>query len=293
LDFGRIVTAMVTPFDESLKLDWEKTARLVEYLIEDQQTDSIVVAGTTGESPTLSDEEKLELFRFVVKQARGRAKIIAGTGSNDTAHSVHLTQEAEKTGVDGLLLVAPYYSRPSQSGLLAHFRTIAESAKLPIMIYNIPSRTGTNILPATFLALAELPNVVAVKESSGDLDQMTKIIAGLPDGVRLYSGDDNLTLPVLSIGGHGVVSVTSHIIGKEMKAMINAHLEGRPQEAAALHVKLHPVFKGMFNCPHPVSNPVPIKHALKLKGVDCGSVRLPLAPVSEDEAAFIESLLRE
>jgi 4-hydroxy-tetrahydrodipicolinate synthase len=293
LDFGRIVTAMVTPFDDSLKLDWEKTARLVEYLIEDQQTDSIIVAGTTGESPTLSDNEKLELFRFVVKHARGRAKVIAGTGSNDTAHSVHLTQEAENTGVDGLLLVAPYYSRPSQSGLLAHFRTIAESTKLPIMIYNIPSRTGTNVLPATFLTLAEMPNVVAVKESSGDLDQMTKIIAGLPDGVRLYSGDDNLTLPVLSIGGHGVVSVTSHIIGKEMKAMINAYLEGRPQEAAALHAKLHPVFKGMFNCPHPVSNPVPIKHALKLKGIDCGSVRLPLAPVSEDEAAFIESLLRE
>ncbi|WP_199623340.1 4-hydroxy-tetrahydrodipicolinate synthase [Paenibacillus alkalitolerans] len=292
VDFGRLVTAMVTPFDDQLKIDWDRTARLVDYLIEQQQTDSLVVAGTTGESPTLTDEEKLELFGFVLRQARGRVKVIAGTGSNDTKHSAHLSQEAEKLGVDGLLLVAPYYSRPSQEGLAAHFRAIAQSTSLPIMLYNIPSRTGVNILPETFLSLAQLPNIAAMKESSGDLDQMSQIIAGLPDGVRLYSGDDSLTLPVLSIGGYGIVSVASHVAGRGMKEMIDAYVSGRPQEAARLHAQLMPVFKGLFFCPHRVPNPVPVKYALKCKGVDCGGVRLPLVDVTEVEAKFIEAFMK-
>ncbi|WP_274361406.1 4-hydroxy-tetrahydrodipicolinate synthase [Paenibacillus thermotolerans] len=293
MDFGRLVTAMVTPFDDKLRIDWEKTANLVEYLIEEQQSDSLVVAGTTGESPTLSDDEKLELFRFVMRQARGRAKIIAGTGSNDTAHSVHLTKEAEKAGVDAVLLVSPYYSRTSQDGLIAHFGAIAEATSVPVMLYNIPSRTGVNIEPNTLLTLMrQHSNITAVKESSGDLDQMSQIIAGLPEGTLLYSGDDNLTLPVLSIGGHGVVSVASHVIGREMKQMIEAYTGGRPADAAKLHGKLMPVFKGLFYCPHRVPNPVPVKHALKVKGVDCGGVRLPLVTVTEQEAEFIEDLLK-
>jgi len=292
VDFGRLVTAMVTPFDRELRIDWERTARLIDYLIEEQQSDGLVIAGTTGESPTLSDEEKLELFRFAVKQANGRAKIIAGTGSNDTAHSIHLSKEAEKTGVDAIMLVSPYYSRTSQDGLLAHFRAVADEVALPIMIYNIPSRTGINIEAKTMLALAEHPNVVAVKESSGDLDQMTAILAGAPEGFRLYSGDDNLTLPVLAIGGYGIVSVTSHLIGAPMKAMIDAYVSGRTAEAASLHQRLLPMFRGMFNCPHRVPNPVPVKYALKAKGVDCGDVRLPLVTVNAEEAAFIESLVK-
>lgn len=292
MDFGRLITAMVTPFDEELRIDWDRTAQLIDYLIEDQQSDSLVIAGTTGESPTLSDEEKLELFRFSVKQAAGRAKIIAGTGSYNTAHTIELSKEAEKAGVDGLLLVAPYYNRPSQSGLLAHFRAVAESVPLPIMIYNIPSRTGTNIEAETMLELAQIPNITSVKESSGDLDQMSDILAQAPEGFRLYSGDDSLTLPVISIGGYGIVSVSSHIIGKEMKQMIQAHVEGRTEEAAKLHLRLLPIFKGMFNCPHKVPNPVPVKYALSLKGQPCGGVRLPLVSVTEDEAAFIDHLLR-
>lgn len=290
MDFGRLVTAMVTPFDGELRIDWDQTARLIDYLIEEQRSDGIVVAGTTGESPTLTDEEKLELFRFAAKRAGGRAKIIAGTGSNDTAHSVHLSREAEKAGVDAVMLVAPYYSRTSQEGLLAHFRTVANSVTVPVMIYNIPSRTGVNIEANTMLALAETPNVVAVKESSGDLDQMAAIIAGAPNGFRLYSGDDNLTLPVLSIGGYGIVSVTSHLVGKQMKEMIEAYAEGRPAEAAKRHLELMPMFKGMFFCPHRVPNPVPVKYAMKKKGIDCGGVRLPLVNATAEEAAFIDAL---
>jgi len=283
---------MVTPFDGDLKIDWNQTARLIDELIETQKSDGLVIAGTTGESPTLSDEEKLELFRFAVRQANGRAKIIAGTGSNDTAHSIHLSREAEKLGVDGIMLVSPYYSRTSQEGLLAHFRAVASSVSLPIMIYNIPSRTGVNIETKTMLALAETPNVVAVKESSGDLDQMSAILAGAPEGFLLYSGDDSLTLPALSIGAHGIVSVTSHLVGKSMKEMIDAHLSGRPERAAKLHLQLSPMFKGMFFGPKQrMVNPVPVKHALKVKGLDCGGVRLPLVGVTAEEAAFIESLV--
>jgi 4-hydroxy-tetrahydrodipicolinate synthase len=291
VDFGRLVTAMVTPFDDALRIDWEQTARLIDYLIEEQQSDSLVVAGTTGESPTLTDEEKLDLFRFVVKQARGRAKIIAGTGSNDTAHSIHLSKEAENIGVDGIMLVSPYYSRTSQAGLLAHFRAVAEQISLPVMIYNIPSRTGVNIEVQTMLELAQTPNVVAVKESSGDLDQMSAILADAPSSLRLYSGDDSLTLPVLSIGGYGIVSVTSHIVGRQMKAMIKAFAEGRTQEAAKQHLALLPMFKGMFFCPHRVPNPVPVKHAMKHMGIDCGPVRLPLLDVTREESDFIRKLV--
>ena len=293
MDFGRLITAMVTPFDAELKIDWDQTARLIDYLIEEQQSDSIVVAGTTGESPTLTDEEKLELFRFAVKQANGRAKIIAGTGSNNTAHSIHLSVEAERAGVDGLLLVAPYYNRPSQEGMLAHFRAIAERVSLPIMIYNIPSRTNVNIEAKTMLALAEIPNITSVKESSGDLEQMSAIIAQAPEGFKLYSGDDSLTLPVLSIGGYGIVSVASHMVGREMKQMINAYTDGNTAEAARLHLHLMPMFKGLFFCPHRVPNPVPVKYALKHKGIPCGSVRLPLVAVNEEEAAFIDRLVRQ
>ncbi|HZG57335.1 4-hydroxy-tetrahydrodipicolinate synthase [Paenibacillus sp.] len=291
MDFGRLLTAMVTPFDDNLKIDWERTGRLVDELIEKQRSDGLVVAGTTGESPTLSDEEKLALIAFVVRRANGRAKVIAGTGSNDTSHSIHLTQEAEKLGVDGIMLVSPYYSRTSQEGLIAHFRAVAAATSLPVMIYNIPSRTGINIEAKTMLELARTPNIVAVKESSGDLDQMSAILAEAPEGFRLYSGDDSLTLPVLAIGGHGIVSVTSHLVGGLMKSLIEAYVSGDTARAAQLHLRLMPMYKGMFFCPHRVPNPVPVKYALKSNGLDCGGVRLPLVDVTPEEASFIDALV--
>ncbi|XID95072.1 4-hydroxy-tetrahydrodipicolinate synthase [Paenibacillaceae bacterium WGS1546] len=292
MSFGRLITAMVTPFDEQLNIDWDTTAKVIDYLIEEQKSDSLVVSGTTGESPTLSDEEKVELFRFAVKHAAGRCKIIAGTGSNETAHSVQLTKKAEEAGVDGILLVAPYYNKPSQEGIYQHFRTIAEATSLPVILYNVPSRTVVSMSADTTLRLANIPNIVATKECAS-LEQMTEIIAGAPEGFRVYSGDDGVTLPTLAVGGYGIVSVASHIVGAGMKEMIEAYLEGRVKEAAALNAELFPVFKGLFNCPHPVPNPVAVKHALALRGLPVGGVRLPLVPANEAEAKFLQNLLQD
>lgn len=291
-DFGRLVTAMVTPFDSNMQIDLQQLEKLVDYLIEEQQTDSLIVCGTTGESPTLSDEEKLLLFREIVRIAGGRCKVIAGTGSNNTEHAVHLTEAATKAGVDGILLVAPYYNRPSQEGLYRHFKAIAEATNLPVMLYNIPGRTGINIEAETTLRLAEtVPNIVATKESHQDLDHITQLVTRAPGHFRVYCGDDPLTLPYMSVGAYGIVSVASHIVGSRMKEMIQAYLNGEPARAAELHRQLHPVFKGMFYCPHRVPSPAPVKYALKVRGVPVGDVRLPLLPVNADEARFIEQLL--
>ncbi|PDO10585.1 MAG: 4-hydroxy-tetrahydrodipicolinate synthase [Candidatus Reconcilbacillus cellulovorans] len=292
-DFGRLVTAMVTPFDERLQVNWDRLPELVDYLIEEQKTDSIVVCGTTGESPTLSDEEKVRLYETCVRLARGRCRILAGTGTYDTEHSIHLTREAERAGVDGALVVVPYYSRPSQEGLYRHFSAIARSTSLPLMLYNIPSRTGVMLEAETTLRLAEFPNIVATKESHGDFDHLTRLIKAAPAGFRVYSGDDGLTLPFLAIGAYGVVSVAAHLVGRDIKRMMEAYADGRTAEAAQLHAKLHPVFHGMFFCPHRVPSPAPVKHALRLKGIDVGGVRLPLVPVTEQEAAFIARLVEQ
>lgn len=289
LDFGRVVTAMVTPFDDQLQIDWQQTEVLVNHLIEKQQTDSIIVCGTTGESPTLTDEEKLQLFAKVLQVAAGRCKVIAGTGSNDTAQSVALTKQAESLGADGILLVAPYYNRPDQEGLYQHFKTIAEATKLPVMLYNIPSRTGVHMSAETTIRLAEIPNIVATKESSGNLSDATNIIRGTREDFRVYSGDDPLTLPILSIGGYGIVSVASHVIGQDIQQMISAYLSGRTAEAAAIHRHLFPIFEGLFICP----NPVTIKYALQYCGMPVGGVRLPLVPPSDEEKAIIEARFAE
>lgn len=290
MSFGRLVTAMVTPFNEQYKIDWETTARLIDYLIEEQKSDSLVIAGTTGESPTLKDEEKVELFRFAVKHAAGRCKIIAGTGSNDTEHSVHLTQAAEEAGVDGVLLVAPYYNKPSQEGLYQHFRTIAQATKLPVILYNVPSRTVVGISVATTLRLAQLPNVVAIKECTS-VEQITEIVKDAPEGFVVYTGDDGITLPTLAVGGYGVISVASHVIGARMQQMISAYLAGDVKKAAMLNAECYPYFKGLFNCPNPVPNPVAVKYALTLRGLPVGGVRLPLVTVNEAEAEFLKRLI--
>ncbi len=291
MSFGRLITAMVTPFDERLNIDWETTGRLIDDLIEVQKSDSLVVSGTTGESPTLTDDERVELFRFAVKRAAGRCKIIAGTGSNETAHTVQLTKRAEETGVDGFLIVAPYYNKPNQEGMFQHFRAVAEVTKLPIMIYNVPSRTVTSLSVATTLRLAQIPNIVATKECAG-LEQVTEIVDKAPEGFLVYSGDDAVTLPVLSVGGYGVVSVASNMIGARMKQLIEAYLAGDVQGAIKLNQQCFPYFKGLFNCPHPVPNPVAVKHALKLRGLPVGGVRLPLVDVTDDEAEFLQALIK-
>jgi 4-hydroxy-tetrahydrodipicolinate synthase len=285
VQFGRVSTAMVTPFDNKGHIDFPKTTQLVNHLI-DNGTDSLVVAGTTGESPTLSKEEKIALFRHVVKVVDKRVPVIAGTGSNNTYATIELTKKAEEIGVDAIMIVAPYYNKPNQEGLYQHFKAAAEATSLPVMVYNIPGRSVANIQPETIIKLAEIPNIAAVKEASGDLNAMTKIIANTPEDFLLYSGDDGLTLPVLAIGGAGIVSVASHVIGNEMQAMVDAFLSGKNAEAAKLHQRLLPIMQGLFAAP----SPAPVKTALQLKGLDVGSVRLPMVPLTEQERSAVAKL---
>ncbi|MCL6603032.1 MAG: 4-hydroxy-tetrahydrodipicolinate synthase [Paenibacillus sp.] len=291
MDFGRLITAMVTPFDEAGEINWEETSRLVDYLIEDQKTEGLVVCGTTGESPTLTDDEKLQLFSFVKEKARGRCKVIAGTGSNSTKHSIHLTKEAEKLGVDGALLVVPYYNKPNQEGLFQHFNHIAAETDLPLILYNVPSRTGVCMTAATTIRLAQITNIVAIKECVS-VDQVTLIAAGCPQDFHVYSGDDAAALPTLAVGGHGIISVASHIVGAQMSEMIAAYIAGDVRRSGEIHRKLFPIFKGLFECPQPLPNPSAVKYALEMRGLKVGSVRLPLMAPTVDEAAFIEALLK-
>ncbi|MGN9865503.1 4-hydroxy-tetrahydrodipicolinate synthase [Bacillus swezeyi] len=286
MNFGNIATAMVTPFDKNENIDFQKLSKLIDYLL-NNGTDSLVVAGTTGESPTLSEEEKIALIQYSVKEAAGRAPIIAGTGSNNTKASIKLTKKAEEAGADAVMLVTPYYNKPSQEGMYRHFRAIAEETSLPVMLYNVPGRTVASLAPETTIRLAEIPNIVAIKEASGDLDAITKIVAETPDDFAVYSGDDSLTLPALSVGGRGIVSVASHIIGPEMQKMIKHYIDGNTAQAALIHQKLLPLMKGLFAAP----NPSPLKTALQLKGLDVGSVRLPLIPLNEDERLRLSSLI--
>jgi len=286
IDLGRISTAMVTPFDSKGNIDFGKTTQLINYLL-NNGTESLVVAGTTGESPTLSSEEKVALFRHVVKVVDGRVPVIAGTGNNNTYASIELTKKAQEAGVDAIMLVAPYYNKPNQEGLYHHFKTIAESTNLPIMLYNIPGRSVINMSVDTVIKLSKIPNIVAIKEASGSLEAMTEIIANTAEDFVLYSGDDGITLPALSIGAKGVVSVSSHVIGNEMQQMVKAFLEGNVTEATRQHQKLLPIMRGLFAAP----NPVPVKTALQIKGLDVGSVRLPLVPLSEQERVQITKLL--
>ncbi|RNB81237.1 4-hydroxy-tetrahydrodipicolinate synthase [Brevibacillus fluminis] len=286
--FGQVLTAMVTPFDHNGDVDFNATRTLVNYLIENG-TDGLVVVGTTGESPTLSTEEKVELIKFVVDVVDGRVPVIAGTGSNNTRASISLTRQAEATGVDGIMLVAPYYNKPSQEGMYQHFKAIAESTSLPVMLYNIPGRSVVTMSVETIVRLSQIPNIVAIKEASGNLDAMTEVISQTPSDFTLYSGDDGLTLPVLSIGGAGIVSVASHIIGNEMQEMINLFKKGNTQEAAEAHRKLLPLMKALFAAP----SPSPVKAALNLKGINVGGVRLPMVPLTAEETNTLQSVLQQ
>jgi 4-hydroxy-tetrahydrodipicolinate synthase len=290
MGFGRLITAMVTPFDDRGQINWDETSRLIDYLIHEQKSDSLVIGGTTGESPTLSDEEKLELFRFAVDRAGDRCKIIAGTGCNNTAHSIHLSQETEKLGVDGLLLVVPYYNKPSQEGMFRHFEAIANSTKLPIILYNVPSRTMSSLSVKTTLRLADIPNIVGTKECAS-LEHVTMIATSAPEHFKVYSGDDSSTLPALAVGAYGIISVAAHIVGSTMKEMIDAFIDGDMRKATLLHQQLFPIFKGLFECPDPLPNPAAVKYALQLMGHNVGDPRLPILPPNEEEVQFIKELV--
>ncbi|WP_077213478.1 4-hydroxy-tetrahydrodipicolinate synthase [Bacillus dakarensis] len=287
MNFGKIITAMVTPFDQKGEIDFNGVRTLVNYLIANG-SDGLVVAGTTGESPTLTTEEKVELFKYVVKVVEGRVPVIAGTGSNNTRASISLTKQAEEAGVDAIMLVAPYYNKPSQEGLYQHFKAIADSTKLPVMLYNIPGRSVVNINVDTVVRLSEIENIVCIKEASGNLDAMAEIISRTPSDFTLYSGDDGLTLPVLSIGGAGVVSVAAHVMGNEMQEMVSSFLKGNIQDAAAAHQHLLPKMKALFAAP----SPSPVKAALNLSGVPVGSVRLPMVPLNEEEMRTLQNALQ-
>lgn len=278
---------MVTPFDDSLRVDLKAAEKLVDHLIT-TGTDSIVVSGTTGESPTLEDAEKSELLKAVLRTAGNRAKVIMGTGYNSTAKSVKASQEAEKSGAHGLLVVAPYYNKPSQAGLLRHFEEVAGSTSLPIFVYNIPGRTGVNISNETMLELiSRHPNIHALKDSTGGVDQAAELAGKANDRFRVYSGDDYLTLPFLSIGGSGVVSVASHVAGNQVKEMIDCFFAGKLDRARELHYHLLPLFKGLFAAP----NPTCVKYALSLLGILKPTLRLPLVPLDDKQQKELKSIM--
>ena len=273
INFGRVLTAMITPFNQDGSINYEEVEKLSIWLTENG-TDSLVVCGTTGESPSLTWEEEYQLFQVVQKAVAGKAKIIAGTGSNSTREAIAATQKVAKLGLDGSLQVVPYYNKPPQSGLYQHFQAIAQATpELPIMLYNVPGRTGQNMLPETIARLAEIPNIVAIKEASGNLDQASMIRHLSAPEFKIYSGDDSLTLPLMAIGGSGVVSVASHLVGKQLQEMIVAFEIGKVQRATEIHLQLFNLSKALFA----TTNPIPVKAALNLLGWKVGSTRSPLS----------------
>ncbi len=288
MEWGRVITAMVTPFDGQLNVDYGQAAKLARRLAE-TGTDAILVGGTTGESPTLTENEKVKLVEAVLDAVGDRMAVLVGTGTNSTAASVAATRKAETLGAHGIMLVAPYYNKPPQSGLYEHFRTIAAATRLPVMIYNVPGRTSVNIAPETMARLAEIENVVALKEAGGSVDQAAEMVRAVKGKMRVYSGDDSLTLPMMAVGGYGVVSVASHVAGSLVAEMVRAAANGQTARATELHLRLLPIFKGLFL----TTNPIPVKAALRLQGFDAGGLRLPLVEATEDQVAAIHKAMVE
>jgi len=289
VDFGRVLTAMITPFKEDGSVNFALAEQMAAHLAE-QGTDTLVVCGTTGESPTLSWQEEYELFQVVRQAVQNKAYVMAGTGSNSTKEAISATQKAAKIGLDGSLQVVPYYNKPPQAGLYEHFKAIALACPdLPIMLYNVPGRTGQNLQPGTVARLAEVSNIVAIKESSGNLDQASEMRRLTPPEFKIYSGDDSLTLPLLAVGGTGVVSVASHLVGVKLQQMIQAFTVGQVQVATKIHLQLFPLFKALFV----TTNPIPVKIALKLKGWDVGSTRLPLTEAPDWVSQNLQMVLKE
>lgn len=289
VNFGRVLTAMITPFKEDGSVNYEVAEQLAVHLAENG-TDTLVVCGTTGESPTLTWDEEYQLFQVVQKAVAGKAKVMAGTGSNSTQEAIAATQKAAKIGLDGSLQVVPYYNKPPQSGLYHHFKAIAQSCPdLPLMLYNVPSRTSQNLQPETVARLAEIPNIVAIKEATGNFDQASQIRRLTPDDFAIYSGDDSFTLAILAIGGSGVVSVASHLVGNPLQEMIQAYEAGKTAKAREIHLKLFSLFKVLF-C---TTNPIPLKAALNLQGWEVGSPRPPLGDLPTEFQPGLEEVLKE
>jgi 4-hydroxy-tetrahydrodipicolinate synthase len=287
-EWGRVITAMVTPLDGQLNVDFGQAGKLARRLI-DSGTDTILVGGTTGESPTLTDNERVRLVEAVLDAIGDKAPVIAGTGTNSTAASVALTKQAEALGAHGAMLVAPYYNKPPQNGLYAHFRTVAEATRLPVMVYNVPGRTSVNITPETMGRLAEIENIVALKEAGGSADQASEMVRAVRGKLRVYSGDDSLTLPMMAVGAYGVVSVVSNVAGRLVADMVKAFAAGETARATELHLQLLPIFKGLFL----TTNPIPVKAALRLQGFDAGGLRLPLIEATEEQIAAVRQAMLE
>ena len=280
-DAGEVITAMVTPFNDKREVDYEKVEALASYLVENG-SDAVLMAGTTGESPTLTFDEEIEIMCSAKRAVNSRGKVIMGTGSNSTETAVMMSKRAEKEGADAILSVVPYYNKPSQSGLIEHFSAVAEATELPVILYNIPSRTGINMLPETVKTLAKkYQNIVALKQSCSDMDLFTELKTICPSDFAIYSGDDSLTLPMLSLGAQGVISVASHLFGNEIKSMVRNFKTGDITTAKNMHMKLFPIFKKLFM----VSNPVPVKAALASKGLIEEYVRRPLVELTKAEKA--------
>jgi len=285
--FGGAIVAIVTPFSNG-QVDEDAFRRLINFQIENG-THAIVPCGTTGESATLSHDEHKRVIEFVIKEVDGRVPVIAGTGSNNTTEAIELTRHAKEVGADGALMILPYYNKPTQEGLYQHFKTVAEAVSLPIIMYNIPSRTGINMLPATVARLAKIENIVGVKESSGDLVQMTQIIEACGDDFDVISGDDPLTLPLMAVGGKGVISVASNVVPREVSDMVTAFQEGNLAKAQELFIQLQPMFRALFL----VTNPIPVKMALGFMGMIDPEMRLPLYPMDEENTNKLKKVLAD
>ena len=286
--FGRILTAMVTPFHDDLSVNYGAAADLAKYLVANG-SDGLVVTGSTGEAATLDNDEKLKLYSTVLDAVGDKATVIAGTGSNDTRASIYLTQAAEKLRVHGAMLVGPYYNKPPQEGFYQHFKAISQITDLPLIIYNVPGRTASNILPSTVARLAEIKNIVAIKEASGNLEQVSEIIRSTPKDFLVYSGDDSLALPILAVGGVGIISVAAHIVGNRMQEMIAAFVGNDLVKAQAIQSELLPFFRMMFI----TTNPIPVKTAVNILGLHTGSFRLPLIPPTASELEQIKLIMQK
>lgn len=285
-EWGRLLTAMLTPFDADGKVNLKEAARIARYCVDEQKNDGLVINGTTGESPTLEEDEKFALLETVLDTVGDRAAVVFGAGTYSTKESIHLTREGERRGAHGIMLVNPYYNRPGQAGLYAHFSTVAKETGLPVLLYNIQPRSAINLETATLLKLAEIPNIVGVKEASGNIGQISEVCGQAPESFRVYSGDDALTLPILSLGGFGIVSVAGHVVGAEIKDMLNAFPRDF-ERAKNLHHRLTPVYKALFSAP----SPVPVKYALSRLGFACESVRLPLVALSDSERKVVDEAM--
>jgi 4-hydroxy-tetrahydrodipicolinate synthase len=269
-------------------LDLERAQEVAAWLL-DHGSDALVIAGTTGEGATLSDEEKVQLWQATVEAAKGKGKIIAGTGTNDTSHSIHLTKEAERLGCDAALVVAPYYNKPPQAGLYEHFKAVAASTSLPVILYNVPSRTSVQISNETILRLAEIDNIVGVKDATGDLNLASELMSAAPGGFELISGDDAFTFALVCLGATGVISVSSHVVGEQMAEMISLTERGDIDGARKIHNQLLPIYKALFM----TTSPIPVKAAMGLIGQPVGPPRLPLVPATKDEIAAVEKALED